>query len=364
MASPTAVGFVIEGMSGPGSGVWARFQALVVGLHRAGYTVHALAAARQADSLAGLPITVEAAGRDSRAGRFAGRSARVGAFVVAHGLGLVYVESPPFVRAPGAPAIASIHDLRGLDGRTVSGLSAEVAYQRTLLGRHARRMDAVAVLSPWAAGQVCDRLGVPAERVHVIPPIIEPPDVRMPAVAGAVPGRPYALVLGHLERRKNVGTVIRAALSSGWPDGLDLVVAGRDAGEGPALRTLAAGGSDRIRFVGAVPDDVRATLLAEAAVVLVPSLVEGFGIVAVEAPLAGAPALVADRTALPDLAGTTDAVVPVLDVGAWAGRVSDVVGSPSLRLSILDAQRTSAERFRENRVMERVLAMHAAVLGA
>ena len=48
------IGFVVEGMTGPGSGVWSRFVSLVDGLAADGVDVHALGSVHQQDLLSSL----------------------------------------------------------------------------------------------------------------------------------------------------------------------------------------------------------------------------------------------------------------------------------------------------------------------
>lgn len=365
--TPFRVGFVIEGMTGPGSGVWSRFASLVDGLAGAGVEVHALGSRHQQEQLASMPMVVTHGLPDQgRARRFVSRRALVESFIRDAGLDVVHIENPPFASFTGAPGIASVHDLRGLDGSRLTGLTFESAYQRTLLKRQVRRMDAVAVLSDWAANEVIARLGVGQDRVHLIPPIITVPAI--PASRGdseptPVRDRPFALILGHLEPRKNVDTVIRAAATFSWPRDVDLVIAGRDAGEGDRLRQLASGARCRVHFTGTVNENEKWLLLSQASVVLLPSLIEGFGIVGVEAPLMGTPALMSDRTALPDICGSAEAIVPALDADAWAEHVAALVVDPGIRGRVLAAQVASADRFRPSAVIPRVEEMYRSLTG-
>ena len=362
---PRRIGFVIEGMTGPGSGVWSRFASLADGLAANGVDVHALGSQHQQGLLASLSgVQAHAIPDQGRARRFVSRREHVESFIRKADLDAVHVESPPFPSFTGAPGIAAVHDLRGLHSPRLSGLTFETAYQQTLLGRQVRHMDAVAVLSDWSAGEVAARLRVSEDRIYVIPPIVTAPTRPSALSASTAPrvrARPFALVLGHLEPRKNVATVIHAASTFSWPRDLDLIIAGRDAGEGYRLRELTAAARCRVDFTGTVDDDEKWRLLSDASVVLLPSLIEGFGIVGVEAPLVGTPVLVSDRAALPAIGGSSDAIVPALDADAWAERVAALEADAALRRSVLDAQQASAERFRPSAVIPRVQEMYRAL---
>jgi glycosyltransferase involved in cell wall biosynthesis len=105
---------------------------------------------------------------------------------------------------------------------------------------------------------------------------------------------------------------------------------------GPGRRRLrrlcrALGVTDRVRFLGAVPDGALPSLYAGAAAVCVPSRYEGFGLCAAEGLAAGVPVLVSDRGALPDLAGGSATVLPASDVAAWSAAMARAATAPPAR---------------------------------
>jgi glycosyltransferase involved in cell wall biosynthesis len=58
-----------------------------------------------------------------------------------------------------------------------------------------------------------------------------------------------------------------------------------------------------VRLVGRVTDDVLPGLYAAASVVVVPSLVEGFGLPALEGMAVGVPVVASNRSSLPEVVG-------------------------------------------------------------
>ncbi|WP_270937738.1 glycosyltransferase family 4 protein [Falsiroseomonas oryzae] len=115
----------------------------------------------------------------------------------------------------------------------------------------------------------------------------------------------YAVVVGTIEPRKNLGLLLRAlehpALAR---SGIHFVVIGRRgwladqalAGLGPEAR-------DRVTFTGFVSEFVKYRLLKHAAFMVFPSVYEGFGIPAVEAMSLGKPVLAAMTSAFPEVIG-------------------------------------------------------------
>jgi glycosyltransferase involved in cell wall biosynthesis len=282
-------------------------------------------------------------------------------FVKQERIDIVHIEAPPFPRVTSAISICSVHDLRFFYEPLWRIRSSKGIYQRLLLKRQLKKATGVATLGPWAAAEVSARLGVPMSRVLQIPPIVIPRSDLGEGAPEVMAGE-FIFVLGHLERRKNVSTVIRAAASPHWPKHVGIVIAGADAGEATALRALAGDAKCRVQFLGKIDEATKWGLLGQAELVLVPSLLEGFGIVAVEAPLAGTPAIVSDQAALLDLAGDSRAVVPALDSNAWAERVAWLISDKLTRQQLLEAQLDSAQRFIPTTIMPKLLEIYEQLL--
>ena len=110
------------------------------------------------------------------------------------------------------------------------------------------------------------------------------------------------------------------------------------------IRALAAQ-TPQVRLLPGVPAAALPGLHAESHLFVMPSLVEGFGQVYLEALAQGCPVLGTANTALPDLGGEPDGIflTPPGDVGALSARLVELAGklpaSPGLRLA---AQATAA----------------------
>ena len=87
-----------------------------------------------------------------------------------------------------------------------------------------------------------------------------------------------------------------------------LVVAGNDMGAGRGVRALvrALTLEKRARFTGLLRGGDRLEALADASVVVYPSEHEAFGLVPLEAPLAGAPVIVADDSGCGEIIAAVD----------------------------------------------------------
>jgi len=166
-------------------------------------------------------------------------------------------------------------------------------------------------------------------------------------------GLPYGLFVGRLEPRKNL-TLALAALRLLPEPAARLVVVGRNDFEDPGvLMQLEA--EPRAVHLADVPDDVLRALYRDAAVLIYPSLGEGFGLPILESLAAGTPVIASDVTAIPETGGKSchyfspsapDAADTVADLFALAvqGRLEFDAAEAASHVSSLSADR-AAEQF-------------------
>lgn len=180
-----------------------------------------------------------------------------------------------------------------------------------------------------------DRAGRHLERVvHGVSPETAKTSDRASA-RGAISGlgdAPFVLVLGRMEPAKGQDLALAAFLRA-RPD-THLVLAGgvADAGYVAALRkTIAERGSDKLHLVGGVAPHLARALLAEAALVVVPSRAEPFGIVLLEAWAEGASTLFSDvdgLAAIADRLGAKTGRITPNDPDALAGAIRHALDEP------------------------------------
>ena len=251
---------------------------------------------------------------------------------------------PP--RAPaGVPALLTLHDLRWSEPRVATGAPWTKWAPRHVgavlwLPRLARSLAAVVTVSDDSARKIVARLGVPAERVHVVANATDG-DAAAPlddAAAAALLARlgvadvPFLLAVGHLEPRKGLDLVLAA-----------LARAPRDAalararlvlvGAGPGEAALRAQVNDldlarRVVFAGPLDDAATATLEARAAALVFPSRCEGFGFPVHEALARGCPVVARRIDVLVDAFQTSgDPLLTLLDVdvSAWVATLEERV---------------------------------------
>ena len=189
-------------------------------------------------------------------------------------------------------------------------------------------------------------LGAPAGVIEVVPNPVELADfIAIPRnrfrAARRLAGRRIVLFLGKLTPRKRLDVVVDAfaALDDHTAT---LVIAGNDLGSGAETRRRAErlGVHARVIFTGLLRGAERLEALADADVVVYPSRDEVFGLVAVEALLAGTPVIVADDSGCAEVIAATGGgrIVAQGDVAALAAAVRDVLAAPA-RYQVAEADR-------------------------
>jgi glycosyltransferase involved in cell wall biosynthesis len=106
-----------------------------------------------------------------------------------------------------------------------------------------------------------------------------------------------------------------------------------------------AGLNGRVQFLDWVPEDDLAALYAAADLVVVPSLVEGFGLPALEAMASGTPVLAANSSSLPEVIGDAGLLVDPSDEIALAAAIREILNDRALWQRLSAAGRARAARF-------------------
>ncbi len=201
--------------------------------------------------------------------------------------------------------------------------------------------DRVIAVSQHLKNQLVERYGVDPSKVRVIYNAVRPTG-RLATLAGS---QAIVLYLGRLAAMKGVDTFLRAAARAApSAPGCVFVVAGSGP-EYPRLLTLAAhlGIADRVLFLGQVTEEERDILLASASVFVLPSVVEPFGIAALEAMSAGVPAIVSKTSGVAEMAESVFAV-DFWDVDEFASRIVELLEYPVLRKTMGERGRWDAIR--------------------
>lgn len=263
----------------------------------------------------------------------------------------------PYVLAPNGTALRI--ERRRLAKRAFDGLVG----QRVLDG--AARVLAVS----RAEHDQLRSIGVQPDAISMIPNPVDLEEFDAACERGAFRARaslgsgPIVLFLGKLTPRKRVDVLIRAfaTLDRG---AAQLVIAGNDMGSGGQARVLARslGAGDRTLFTGLLTGSQRIEALRDADVVVYPSQDEIFGLVPLEAMLAGTPVIVADDSGCGEIVGSTGGgqVVPLGSAGGLADAIRRVLAAPDeWRATAARAAASVRATYGEQPVCARLEALYA-----
>lgn len=178
-----------------------------------------------------------------------------------------------------------------------------------------------------------------------------------------LPAAPRLAVVGRLIPIKGLETLLDALALLDRP-GVEVEFAG----EGPLrealeARTAALGLSGRVRFLGRVAPPT--AVFERAIAVVVPSLGEGFGMVALEAMERGRAVVASAVGGLPEIVrdGETGLVVPPGDPGALAEALGRIVDDPARTAAMGRAGRVRAlAEFAQSRCVERTAVLYERAL--
>jgi glycosyltransferase involved in cell wall biosynthesis len=223
----------------------------------------------------------------------------------------------------------------------------------------ARWSDRIVTVSEASRRALLAWSGWPEERISVITegpdPIFGPraSDRTSAAVLERhriAPGTKYLLYVGGLSPHKNLLRLV-AAMARGVPEDVMLVLTGdlHDVFHShvPEIRTAIETHAleKRVFLTGFVPDEDLVFLYNRAYALVFPSLVEGFGLPAVEAMACGTPVIASNAGSLPEVVGDAGVYFDPTDVGSIAEAMIALLRRPEERAVLSRRALDRATRF-------------------
>jgi len=264
----------------------------------------------------------------------------------------------------GVPLVATIHATeRGRHGGHLPpGLPAEINSVEWWLTYQAREVIAC---SRFMVREVVDGFELPSEKVHLVPNGIDAH--RWDPDAHVADAEPLVVAWGRIQYEKGFQVLARAiGLLRHRLPGLRCVIAGRGTYL-PELQTQLdiEGVSDLVHLAGFLGDDQLRDLVARSTCVVIPSLYEPFGIVALEGMAAGSPTIVARTGGLAEIVEGSGAGLLFEPDNhlELADRIAEVAGDPALaeRLSA-SARSLLASRYTWDAVAAQTTAVYRTAL--
>jgi glycosyltransferase involved in cell wall biosynthesis len=277
----------------------------------------------------------------------------------------------PLARGAGAPLVLSLHDYGilcptkrlFLDGAVCSGPAPLKCLRHSLEHYGAAKGAMVAVgtrlLEPWLRRRVDIFLSVssaveelcrvrPADAHRIVPNFVgelPPPPTDAEEQLAFLPREPFVLYFGDVAEDKGAANLLAAHRS--LQDSPPLVMIGRRGIEGLAE-------TPGVIAPGALPHAVAIEALRRSMFTVAPSIwAEPFGIVALEAAVAGKPIVASDIGGLRDIVadGETGLMVPAGDRAALAAALERMIDDGEMRARMGEAAAQRAKRFSPDAVV-------------
>lgn len=281
---------------------------------------------------------------------------------------------PPMGRRTKGKRVATIHDVSFLRLPETTE-ERNLAWLRAEIGRTAGEADAVLTDSRFSAEEIHETLGVERERIF-------PVWLGLDGFAGTEGGedgadaagraarkelgleRPYLLMVGTLEPRKNLPFLVRVFEELRDWDG-ELVLVGRKGWKTEALERVleTSPRRERIRHLEGLGDGALRAVYGGAALFVYPTLYEGFGFPPLEAMARGVPVLSARNSSLPEVLGDAAEWVEGFDAAEWAEAVRRLLGDGARRAALRAAGRVQAGKFTWGETVRRTWEVYRRVSG-
>jgi glycosyltransferase involved in cell wall biosynthesis len=211
------------------------------------------------------------------------------------------------LRAMGLPLVTTVHHPLSVDRRASfirdetfrDALGTMTFYPLGMQATVARRVERLFTSSAASARQIERDFGVDPRRIEMVANGVDT-DLFSPDPAVARDPNEILCVGRASDPNKGVETLIEALPA--LPDPVFLTLVDDDhPGHGARRRARELGCADRVRIAGRVPVDELVGLYRRAALVVVPSRYEGFGLPAAEAMACGTPVVASAAGALPEV---------------------------------------------------------------
>jgi len=220
-----------------------------------------------------------------------------------------------------------------------------------------RKSQKIIAISESTKKDLIKLLKIPQEKIAVIYPGLNKFSKIIPVLPKrfALHPKRYILFVGTIEPRKNLKTLLFAyrllpvAMRGKYPL---IIVGAKGWNNDEELKIV--GNTQGVNWLGYVSDHILAKLYREAAVLAYPSLYEGFGFPVIEAMQFGTPVVTANRSSLPEAAGSAGVQITPLDKKALARALQSVLEGKN-NAQEAKKRREQANRFNWGKTAQQVI---------
>jgi glycosyltransferase involved in cell wall biosynthesis len=271
------------------------------------------------------------------------------------------------------PTVLTVHDVIPFTFREAMGFFRNVFLYKPGIRQACRLNSMIATVSEFSKQDIVKKVGVPADKIRVIPNgLREPlePDEKVNADLderfGLKDG--FILSVGGIHERKNIIRLTHAfsrlVNQRGYPG--KLVITGSVSGAPYQIKmkklcdaaVKETGMETKVVFAGFIPDEELDSLMRRAAFLVYPSLYEGFGIPILEAMKVGTPVITSNLTAMPEVAGGAAVLVDPYDIEEMVSGMSRLLQDNKFREELVRKGMAKASHYSWERTSEQYLGLY------
>jgi glycosyltransferase involved in cell wall biosynthesis len=223
-----------------------------------------------------------------------------------------------------------------------------------------------------------ETLGIPAERISVIYPTVDPSRAYIPSpeelteavLTLGIPG-PYFFCVAASDPHKNLPRLFEAfaILRQRYPQAspYHLFIVGTWAGRtGRQVETAIAKYNleDVVHHLIDVPGKYMPALYHGATAVVFPSLMEGFGLPVLEGMMCGAPVITSNRSSMPEIGGDAVGYIDPENAEAIAEAMASIAREPTLRKEYIARGLQRSQLFNWQRMADETFTVYQKMIGS
>lgn len=273
------------------------------------------------------------------------------------------------------PMLVTIHDV-GVAELAHHWRGTKPGLADSLMARATRRANAILAVSHFAKSKICERYRVPENRVTAVYNGVDlrtfrPAESPQETEKDTAVAHKYAISRNFLffpantHRHKNHLRLLDAlgVLQARYGLAPTVVLTGAPAaGHGDIMKAIEDRGLfQRLRWLGRVPIGHLVALYRSAALLVFPSLYEGFGLPIVEAMACGCPVVCSRTTACGEVAGDAALTFDPTDVNEIADCIATVLTNAARRQDLVARGLERAEQFTWTKCAAETLAIYGKV---
>ena len=281
-----------------------------------------------------------------------------------------YNWSFPFVKK--IPSILTIHDVIPFAFREAMGYFKNHLVYKPAIRIAARLNTVITTVSEFSKQDISRKLGVPEEKIRVIPNGLRVPNIpgaeerkRLLDRYGAHDG--FVLNVGGIHERKNIPRLIQAfslLVRKGYQG--KLIITGSVSGAPYQERmkricdkvVAETEMGERVVFTGFISEKELDHLYHCAQIFVYPSLYEGFGIPVLEAMKIGTPVITSNITVMKEIAGDAAVLVDSSNTEEIAGAMNDVLHEKSFTQELIRKGKKRAAHYSWEKTADEYLALY------